>query len=52
MPLTDNCCIIWDDCSEGYLNRILKLYKGTAIIIFDADPFSSSEPKKWMPVKS
>lgn len=56
MPLIDYCCTIWGNCSEDNLNRILKLQKRAARLVFDADPLSSSDPLfkelKWMPVKT
>lgn len=56
LPLIDYCCTIWGNCSEDNLNRVLKLQKRAARLVFDAGPLSSSEPLfkelKWMPVKT
>ena len=44
LPLIDYCCVIWGNCSNEGLNRILKLQKRAARLILDMDPLSPSEP--------
>ena len=44
MPLIDYCCVVWGNCSNDGLNRILKLHKRTARLIFDQDPIAPTEP--------
>ena len=44
MPLIDYFCVVWGNCSNEGLNRILKLQKRTAIFILDQDPIAPSEP--------
>jgi hypothetical protein len=44
LPLIDYCCIVWGNCSNEGLNRILKLQKRTARLILDQDPIAPSEP--------
>ena len=44
MPLIDYCCVVWGNCSNEGLNRILKLQKRTAGLILDQDPIAPSEP--------
>ena len=43
MPLIDYCCVVWGNCSNEGLNRILKLQKRTARLILDQDPIAPSE---------
>ena len=43
MPLIDYCCVVWGNCSNEGLNRILKLQKRTARLILDQDPIVPSE---------
>ncbi|XP_063418925.1 uncharacterized protein LOC134701720 [Mytilus trossulus] len=54
LPLIDYCCIIWGECKNEGITRILKLQKRAARLILDADPLSPSAPlfKKlwWMTV--
>ena len=38
LPLIDYCCVVWGNCSNEGLNRILKLQKTTARLILDQDP--------------
>ena len=42
LPLIDYCCVVWGNCSNEGLNRILKLQKRTARLILDQDPIASS----------
>ena len=44
MPLIDYCCVVWGNCSNEGLVRILKLQKRTARLILDQDPIAPSEP--------
>jgi hypothetical protein len=44
LPLIDYCCVVWGNCSNEGLNRILKLQKRTARLILDQDPIAPSEP--------
>jgi hypothetical protein len=44
LPLIDYCCVVWGNCSNEGLNRILKLQKRTAGLILDQDPIAPSEP--------
>ena len=44
MPLIDCFCVVWGNCSNEGLNRILKLQKRTARLILDQDPIAPSEP--------
>ena len=44
LPVIDYCCIIWSGCNKEGLTRILRLQKGAARIILDADPFTPSDP--------
>ena len=46
MTLIDYCCVVWGNCSNEELNRILKLQKRTARLILhvDQDPVAPSEP--------
>jgi hypothetical protein len=44
LPLIDYCCVVWGNCSNKGLNRILKLQKRTARLILDQDPIAPSEP--------
>ena len=37
LPLIDYCCVVWGNCSNEGLNRILKLQIRTAILILDQD---------------
>ena len=41
--MIDYCCVVWGNCSNEGLNRILKLHKGTARLILDQDPIVPSE---------
>ena len=43
LPLIDYCSVVWGDCSNEGLNRILKLQKRTAWLILDQDPIAPSE---------
>ena len=43
LPLIDYCCVVWGNCSNEGLNRILKLQKRTARLILDQDPIAPSE---------
>lgn len=56
LPLIDYCCIVWGDCKNEGIVRILKLQKRAARLILDADPLSPSAPlfKKlgWMTVEN
>jgi hypothetical protein len=42
LPLIDYCCVVWGNCSNEGLNRILKLQKRIARLILDQDPIASS----------
>ena len=44
LPLIDYCCVVWGNCSNEELNRILKLQKRTARLILDQGPIAPSEP--------
>jgi hypothetical protein len=44
LPLIDYCCVVWGNCSNEGLDRILKLQKRTARLILDQDPIAPSEP--------
>ena len=44
MPLIDYCCVVWGNCSNEVLNRILKLQKRKVRLILDQDPIVPSEP--------
>jgi hypothetical protein len=44
LPLIDYCCVVWGNCSNEGLNRILKLQKRKARLILDQDPIAPSEP--------
>jgi hypothetical protein len=44
LPLIDYFCVVWGNCSNEGLNRILKLQKRTARLILDQDPIAPSEP--------
>ena len=50
-----NCCVVWGNCSNEGLNRILKLQKRTARLILDQDPIAPSEPlfkqQGWMSIE-
>jgi hypothetical protein len=52
LPLIDYCCVVWGNCSNEGLNRILKLQKRTARFILDQDPIARSLPyrkRKFIP---
>jgi hypothetical protein len=44
LPLIDYCCVVWGNCSNEGLVRILKLQKRQARLILDQDPIAPSEP--------
>jgi hypothetical protein len=43
LPLIDYCCVVWGNCPNEGLNRILILQKRTARLILDQDPIAPSE---------
>ena len=44
LPLIDYCCVVWGNCNECDLNRILKLQKRAARLILNKDCQTPSEP--------
>jgi hypothetical protein len=56
LPLIDYCCVIWGNCNQDGLERLLKLQKRAARMILDADPLSPSDALfkqlKWMTVET
>ena len=53
-PILEYCCTVWGNCTVGNLQRVLRLQKRCARLIFDADTHENSvklfNKLHWLPI--